>query len=634
VLDTHILTELTSYGRIFSTWLYQFWYFGFKTAKHWGQGPETWTASELWSQHQFEQSQDFPSPMQISNAPSPASQSPNASERPMKSVSEPTPLCRWTIHIVDSVGLDDESPELMQDSTNGEWPEDWRNKPFEQKLQEGLEDNCFSTTDATELPINVDDVAAAVQRSSEEMFKQSLAFAITGRNILLVEQLLRRAKRDKKEFADIYPFHLAATYLDGSKSCCQILELLFKLSPSNFRPNSIGPTGYTVLDNLMITILRNHSRILPETVDEALKGATRKRFGGEEVDVCGRWDADSECYQALLHGGSGTIPWNWKHKFCHTSVQAVCHAISALRFDLYRCPPSGIFIKRCFCCGLKLQLPPLHSIVLTAFYLAQFGTEDEDLFGMICCLLGFIVFSRCDGIELERGQVSIDLLLGDHSTDLCTHEEVTAAEFADRLTFIAQDRLSSTAKAGWATICRILQQIEDQHIWVATAVPPAGYEDEHQELMAAAECVSSDILTEKIFRSSTSRGFRDCCEHLEYEMPKAFGRNRLLGHIWAACQCELLTYRRLSEREQWTSNRLDVRILLNSLESSSEMSIPFVAKDLMEPYCACGVFDGCDTHFLDDNSEIYVLLREKACKGYYSNLDIWDRTVFLDGTLD
>ena len=28
-----------------STWLYQFWFFPFKTVKHWGRGPRGWTES-------------------------------------------------------------------------------------------------------------------------------------------------------------------------------------------------------------------------------------------------------------------------------------------------------------------------------------------------------------------------------------------------------------------------------------------------------------------------------------------------------------------------------------------------------------------------------------------------------------
>jgi hypothetical protein len=511
----------------------------------------------------------------------------------------------------------DEPNVQSQGSANAEWPEDWRNVPFEQRLHESLGDNRFSTLNAADLPIHAGQVATAVQRHPNEMFKQSLGFAIMGRNILLVEQLLKKAKAEKKDIADVYPFHLATTYLDGSRACCHILRLLERHGTfESCRPNNIGPAGYTVLDNMMIAILRNHSSVLPETIDENLRGA--KRFGGEEVDICGRWDADSDCYLALLNNGSSTIPQSWKHKFCHTSIQTICHAIRALRFDLYRSPPSGIFVRRCFICGLKLQLQPLHTIVLTAFHLAQSGAQDEDLFGMICCILAFTVFSRSDAYDVEKCHVSIDLLLGSHSNPLCTHEELSAAEFADRLTSVAQDCLPANAKFGWTAICLILQQFEDQYTWANTGVPPVGYEDEHESL----ESDKDGEIHESIFWVNHQPGFAPC-EHIdEYDKMAAYGRNRLLGHIWAACQCELLTYRRLSEGERWTSNRLDVGILLSSLESRSEAGIPFVAENLMKGYCACGLFGYPD-----------ICRRDAACTKYYSNLDIWDRTVFLDDTI-
>jgi hypothetical protein len=183
----------------------------------------------------------------------------------------------------------------------------------------------------------------------------------------------------------MHSYHLAATYLDGSVTCCQVLDLIGIYHDHKLRPNVLGPTGHTVLDHLMIEILRNHSKTLPETVDESLRGANR--FEGRDFDVCGRWDADSDCYQALLQKGSGTIPSSWKHKFCHTSAQAVCHAMISLKFNYFPCLSSGLFVKRCFACGLKLKLPPMHAIVVTTFHLAQSGFKDENLFGMICCIL-------------------------------------------------------------------------------------------------------------------------------------------------------------------------------------------------------------------------------------------------------
>src|SRR4030095_8281620 len=38
---------LTFVCRMMSTWLYQFWFFSFKTAKYWNRGPRFWNADRL-----------------------------------------------------------------------------------------------------------------------------------------------------------------------------------------------------------------------------------------------------------------------------------------------------------------------------------------------------------------------------------------------------------------------------------------------------------------------------------------------------------------------------------------------------------------------------------------------------------
>lgn len=104
--------------------------------------------------------------------------------------------------------------------------------------------------------------------------------------------------------------------------------------------------GHTVLDNLMIAILKGHTSCTPGQVDNAFKGQVR--FSGEEVDICGRWDADSGCIRELLAKGIHRIPFQWEHKFCHTSIQTICHSIMTIwgtehapNINAY----SGLFIK-------------------------------------------------------------------------------------------------------------------------------------------------------------------------------------------------------------------------------------------------------------------------------------------------
>lgn len=54
-----------------------------------------------------------------------------------------------------------------------------------------------------------------------------------------------------------------------------------------------------------------------------------------------------------------------------------------------------------------------------------------------------------------------------------------------------------------------------------------------------------------------------------YEAGAYFGHNKYLGHIMAAIQVELLTYRRIRVTDPWLSKRFNMDKLLQSLESGS-----------------------------------------------------------------
>jgi hypothetical protein len=151
--------------------------------------------------------------------------------------------------------------------------------------------------------------------------------------------------------------------------------------------------------------------------------------------------------------------------------------------------------------------------------------------------------------------------------------------------------LSSSTRLGWPAICQILQQVEDQCIWVETGVPPQGYEDEHKKLEVKYDFYGKPDYEEAIWLIHGGHK-APSCDHFEVEIPTAFGKNRLLGHIWAACQCELLTYRRLGEEDPWMSKRIDVGTLAKSLELGSAQEIPYVKEGRLKEYCVCGWFKG------------------------------------------
>jgi hypothetical protein len=241
---------------------------------------------------------------------------------------------------------------------------------------------------------------------------------------------------------------------------------------------------------------------------------------------------------------------------------------------------------------------------------------------MICCVLCFSVTrEQLKYPKVDWANVSIDLLLGGDSGSFCTHEFLTAAQLAKKLVSFLPSNLSISTRLGWSVICQILQQIEDQYTWAETGIPPAGYEDEHEELEFSYNNPNGLDYHKAIWYNDAALGAADC-EHLADGISRAFGKNRLLGHIWAACQCELLTYRRLRTEDAWMSKRIDVAILANCLEIGSAEGLPYIKGGLLKEYCVCGMFD-----------PYQHCRREQTCSKYFSNLDDWNRTTFLDDTI-
>lgn len=183
---------------------------------------------------------------------------------------------------------------------------------------------------------------------------------------------------------------IATSYLDGARTCCNMFGIVSTyFSGARMTEVYVNELGHTIIDNLLISILKSHSSAKPFVVDQAWKD--NPRFCGEEVDICGRWDADSPCVRQQYANGNPTTPIDWKHKFCHTSIQTIRHCLIALfkraPKRLVRETVSGLYVHRCFDCGVKLQSHVLHSLVITAYHLPSKGCQDEDMFGMLACLL-------------------------------------------------------------------------------------------------------------------------------------------------------------------------------------------------------------------------------------------------------
>ncbi|CAN9301898.1 unnamed protein product [Alternaria alternata] len=157
-----------------------------------------------------------------------------------------------------------------------------------------------------DLPVAIPEIAkAADEERSNELLLESLGFSIMSRNLYQVGQVLRQLNNKDIDPSPLYPFHLATSFLDGSKSCCDVVYELahwdHSITGAQIHKTYLNEYGHTILDNLMITIIKAHTSAKPVVVDENLKDVAR--FVGEEVDICGRWDADSPCIRRLYAHG-------------------------------------------------------------------------------------------------------------------------------------------------------------------------------------------------------------------------------------------------------------------------------------------------------------------------------------------
>jgi hypothetical protein len=535
----------------------------------------------------------------------------------------PYQFCRWSRHPdyysftpeyypSTSWGHDNQSDVASESSSESEfdgehWTKSWKDPPFEEQLRENLESNDFSSINLSQVPLSVSTIVKAVKDSPEQLLEEAIGFSIVGRNASLLYDLLQKARKAKLVPSNLNPFHLATSYLDGSKTCCIIFKILFEYVLDEWRPkwgkDNTNDLGHTLLDNLMITVLRNHTSVSPGTVDNAQK--MRLLFPGQEVDICGRWDADSQCYQELLLSGKPTIPSKWRHNFCHTSAQAVYHCIAEMHFHSIDLEvPSGLFLNYCSHCGGKLQLSSLQTLIMTSFYLATAGCQNEDLFGMICCLLSLLA---CEVDPRKTSEISLPILLVAKEGDTCSHEHYTPAELAECLADEAGELWPELTKTGWQVLCHILRVAEESWDGIQSEID------------------SESDLEDKSEDNNTNPGFSlSCWHHNRYRVRKTrvFGKDRTLGHLWAAAQTELLTYRRQREEDPWTSGKFDLPGVLKCLRERTIPSIPLVRGSMMKPYCACGFFEEC--------SSFHPPTRKDACSSHISNMNQYSRETWID----
>lgn len=616
-------------------WLYQFWLFSFKTAKYWGQGPRFWNADNLGfldcGSSNFNNVPSLPTTPDTAmgelthpSAPYNLDSEDQAINRE-RAIPEPSSLCRCSIHYECDVhyeplpeSIPESAPDAEDDKDWETWPEAWKDHPFQNRLVNGLAANDFSSIRADGLPIAVPQIVKATERSPDELFKDAFAFSIMSRNEILVADNLEKLYENNVDVSGLYPLHLATSYLDGARACCNIFNLLVDSNLGTktlreFRQFLENEFGHTVLDNLMIAILKAHTSTQPCTVNKDLKD--EHRFVGEEVDICGRWDADSECFRSLLAQGKSGIPLSWKHKFCHTSIQTVCHCIyrGYLHYEDAFFGPSGLFLNHCSGCGLKMQLSPCHTLVMIACQLASTGRPGEDLFGIIAC---FLCLLRFGADATTPKEISIQALFQQCADDQCAHEQLTPAGLANYVPADLVRTWPAEVKVGWRIFCLLLESARGSEVSYQRdeepsneGYPSAGYNGDEYNL----------------FNFDKSYCFH--CRYPEAEIYKTlFWGQKKLGILRAAVQAELLTYRRPSLGDPWISENLNLPTVLGVLENKVPItSIGFISRDLLKPFCYCGSFKATGPEAIDSKD---------VCKEYCSNMDEWNRPKFINYPLE
>ncbi|KAF3027120.1 hypothetical protein E8E15_009399 [Penicillium rubens] len=599
--------------RAITTWFHQFWLFSYKTAKYWGRGPRLWTPDllsfEPFQQPEFELSPKSPhtnikdmlpcaknvksalaydttrtlnkgcslimhlDPESFGKKALGSSSPSRQGSSIIEPVKEDANIFQEETLLVDSMpvsqGLDDLVMQQNESYSDSDpqihanplaeswtpWPESWIEASFKDTLQTALETNGFSTVPLEDLPFSVPEVLGSTDHS---LFADSLSFAIMAGNDRLVYNLLESGEMQQADISGLFPFHLAATYLDGTKVCCQIFHtLVCVMGPQYLNQLYVNNLGHTVLDCLMISVLKSHTTSYPRDVDTAW--AREGLFPGAEVDLCGRWDADSEIVRELLKDKQGDVAYHSKHHFCHTSVQTICHCIRGL-FALKWSPDinhsSGLFLRRCAACGLSMHMRPLHTLVLTAAHLIYNGCQGEDLFGIVACALCLLSHGADPGL---KSAISIATLLGQSPTTVCSHEDLTPATLAHRLTPEFERKWTKASKVGWEILCLIL----DNNL--------NGTEDDLSQLGPMSHAFGIDCATDGRHK-------------------RPFDMNQNIATLWAIIQVEFLTYRCRHEGDACHSEDFNMHAVLESLKVGGTISSGHLKKRLLKPFCRCGRF--------------------------------------------
>ncbi|KAI0546762.1 hypothetical protein F4679DRAFT_556459 [Xylaria curta] len=593
---------------------HDFYIHGFTMAREWFKQSTSLQSSVSPSPH-TQHMDTMGSPMTSSfwiNAPGPST-SVGSSSRIQVS-NPPTRLCNWSIHVPPPSG--DAECRSFIDPPGTRPP----STSFVNELRQSMACGSFSNTPVGNLPIAHDDIVHAITNDPKALEIDAWKLAIMAGNFELIEDMFRQNRIVPDGIHQIYPFHLAASFLDGGHTCCKVFEQLVSgLGPTYAFHRNIDNLGHTILDALMVSILRSHTAICPDSVNSAFHSPNR--FPGEETDICGRWTADTSRLRELFRQGFCRIPTTWKHPFCHTAVQAVCHCIVAVYGPA--CAPSvntmsGLFIRRCTECGLELKLGPLHSLVVTAFYLANLGMSGETLFGPLAMLVCLISIGADASLTAN---ISVDEILNASEAGGCSHNKLSPLELMKKVPENIINGWNSDCKVGWHCFARILSRAERQSESRHESALNNDVTDRLEEVSDSNSELESDISSNQ-----------NDCELKERDGSHLSWMNlncsdARIGLLWATIQTEFLTYRRLKDGDPWLSEKFSMMALEDwLLGHSATFQTPLVTDNLMRRHSRCGWF------LYYRGTPVVHPAAQEVCANYFMNMDIYDRAAFIDKT--
>ncbi|GAP92688.1 hypothetical protein SAMD00023353_9600260 [Rosellinia necatrix] len=583
--------------KLFVQYFHDFYINSIRMAREWGRQPEN--RRTMADPIYFSQRSSIDVPSYHSGLAS----SPMALE-PLNHIdisTAPTQLCNWSIHVPHRVVEDDGSWSMIP--LEAQIQPQPTTSSFTDELHGSILSGTFTKVSTEDLPFARDIIMDAITSERPALELDAWKLAIMAGNPELLSKLLKdNYGRVPDGIEKIHPLHLAASFLNGGSQCCKVFEaLLFGLQARYVFSHNTDDQGHTILDALMVSILRSHTKISPGSVSHAFRSGNR--FPGEEMDICGRWAPETPRVRELFQQGYYRVPNTWKHPFCHTSVQAICHSIIAIYTPT--CAPninkmmSGLFIRRCTQCGMELKLGPLHSLVVTTFYLASSGIMGETLFGAIAVLLCLL---NLGADATMTANISVEDILDSPEIGKCCHTDMSPGDLMERVPKEIIDDWANDCKVGWGCFAEILSRAKKH----GHPQPDADPDIDEPELSE----VDSDT---------------DCCVlggdiHDDWLHIKCHDAD--MGLLWAAIQTEFLTYRRINEGDFWISENFSPRALKVWLSGdSAEFHTPLVTNQMMREYSRCGWFT---------KTRGFPLIRtaQEVSASYFMNMDIYERATY------